>query len=92
MRDQSGRPLITVPLPSTSTVCCHGQRLPASYANFLIANKIVVVPAFGDANDQRACQILKELFPDREIVSLDARYLVVGLGGFHCVTQQVPAV
>jgi agmatine deiminase len=67
-----------------------GQRLPASYANFYIANNLVVVPTFNDANDRVALNQLAELFPDREIVGIGCRDLVLGLGTLHCMTQQQP--
>ena len=69
-----------------------GQRLPASYANFYIANKVVLLPAFNAPNDQVASHILQRCFPNRRIVQIDCRDLVWGLGAFHCLTQQQPAV
>ena len=66
------------------------HRLPASYANFYIANGRVLVPTFNDANDRRALSKLAELFPDREIVGIHAVDLVWGLGTVHCLTQQEP--
>jgi agmatine deiminase len=68
------------------------QRLPASYANFYIANKVVLLPVFGDANDKWACAVLEKAFPDREIVPIDCRELIWGLGAFHCLTQQQPRI
>jgi agmatine deiminase len=68
------------------------QRLPASYANFYIANKSVLVPTYGHINDEKACAILQGLFPDRKVVGIDCRHLIWGLGSIHCVTQQQPAV
>jgi len=68
-----------------------GQRLPASYANFYIANAVVVVPTFNDPADRRALQILAELFPTRRVVGIHAVDLVLGLGTLHCMTQQEPA-
>ena len=79
-----------VPLPMPPAVAINGQRLPASFANFYIANGVVIVPAFETQSDQRAKDILAELFPDREVVSLPARNIVFGLGAFHCMTQQEP--
>ncbi len=67
-----------------------GERLPASYVNFYIANHSVVVPQFGDEHDHLACEILKPLFPDREIVPIFARDILVGGGNIHCITQQIP--
>jgi agmatine deiminase len=68
-----------------------GERLPASYANYYVANEIVLVPAFGVPQDRSAISILSSCFPDRRMLSIDCRDLVVGLGGLHCLTQQVPA-
>jgi agmatine deiminase len=65
-------------------------RLPASYANFYIANKVVLVPVFGDGADARALGILGEVFPGRRIVGLQCADVVAGLGAIHCVTQQEP--
>jgi agmatine deiminase len=69
-----------------------GQRLPASYANFYIANKIVLVPTFNDPADRIALDTLARLFPDREIVPIYCRDLVLGLGTIHCMTQQLPHI
>ena len=68
-----------------------GLRLPASYANFYIANGAVLVPAFNDPHDRVALGILAELFPDREVIGIHAVDLVWGLGTLHCMTQQEPA-
>jgi agmatine deiminase len=65
-------------------------RLPASYANFYIANGLVVVPQFNDPADSRACEILSHLFPCRQICPLPALDLIWGLGAYHCATQQEP--
>jgi agmatine deiminase len=67
-----------------------GQRLPASYANFYIANGIVLVPMFGDPNDRVALNTLARLFPDRRIIGIYSRDLVLGLGTLHCMTMQQP--
>ena len=67
-----------------------GQRLPASYANFYIANEIVLVPTFRHANDQRALEILQTEFPDRKVIGVDSTELIWGLGSFHCISQQEP--
>ena len=69
-----------------------GLRLPASYANFYIANEIVLLPVFGERNDAWAESVLREVFPARKIVPIDCRELIWGLGAFHCLTQQQPAV
>ena len=68
-----------------------GQRLPASYANFYIANAVVLVPTFNDPADRRALAILAELFPTRRVVGIHAVDLVLGLGTVHCMTLQEPA-
>jgi agmatine deiminase len=78
-------------LPMPEPVFFDGQRLPASYANFYVANNIVLAPAFNDANDRVALNKLRELFPDRKIVGIAARDLVLGLGTLHCMTQQQPS-
>lgn len=69
-----------------------GDRLAASYANFYIVNSAVIFPLFGDPNDEKAKETLKESFPDREIVGIYAREILLGGGNIHCITQQVPAV
>jgi agmatine deiminase len=91
MKDQDGRPLRVETLPMPAPVYFDGQRLPASYANFYIANKIVIVPTFNDPNDRVALNTLAGLFPDREVVGIACRDLVLGLGTLHCMTQQQPA-
>ncbi len=78
-------------LPMPRPVYFDEQRLPASYANFYIANKLVLVPTFNDPNDRIALNRLAELFPDREVVGIASRDLVLGLGTLHCLTQQQPA-
>jgi len=87
-----GRPLAVVELPMPRPVEHEGERLPASYANFLIANRVVLLPVFGDPQDAAATSTLGKLFPGRRVVPIDCRDLVLGLGTFHCLTQQVPAV
>ena len=89
--DQDGNPLRVVELPMPAPVVFDGQRLPASYANFLIANGRVLVPTFNDSADRVALAILADLFPDREVVGIHAVDLVWGLGTIHCMTQQEPA-
>ena len=91
MKDQDGRPLHVETLPMPEPVAFNGQRLPASYANFYIANKLVLVPVFSDVNDRVALNTLAKLFPDREVVGICCRDLVLGLGTIHCMTQQLPA-
>lgn len=83
--------LNVVELPMPKPVIFEGERLPASYANFLITNKAVIVPTFNDANDRIALNILAELFPGREVIGIHAVDLVWGLGTIHCLSQQQPA-
>ena len=90
MRDQDGRPLTVVTLPMPRAVRHEDQRLPASYANFYIANGLVLLPAYDPERDAEASAVLARLLPDREIVPIDCTELVWGLGAFHCVTQQWP--
>jgi agmatine deiminase len=90
MKDQDGQPLHVETLPMPSPVYFDGQRLPASYANFYIANKIVIVPTFNDPNDRIALNTLARLFPTREVVGIACRDLALGLGTLHCMTQQQP--
>jgi agmatine deiminase len=84
------RELRVVTLPMPEPVWFDGQRLPASYANFYIANGLVLVPVFGDAKDRVALNTLARLFPGREVVGIHCRDLVLGLGTLHCMTQQEP--
>jgi agmatine deiminase len=90
--DQNGKPLAIIELPMPGPVAFEGRRLPASYANFYIANGIVLVPVFNDPNDRVALDILADLFPDREIVGIYSGDLIWGFGAMHCMTQQQPAV
>jgi len=79
-------------LPMPKNIVREGLRLPASYANFYIANTQVLVPIFGDPNDEIALSVLRECFPDRHVIGIDCRELIWGLGTFHCLTQQQPTV
>ncbi len=90
--DQDGKPLAIVELPMPAPVIFEKRRLPASYANFYIANRIVLVPVFNDPNDRFALDIMADLFPDREVVGIYCGDLVWGFGTIHCMTQQQPAV
>jgi agmatine deiminase len=92
MKDLDGRAFRIETLPMPAPVFFDGQRLPASYANFYIANKIVLVPTFNDPNDRVALNTLAGLFPDREVVGIACRDLVLGLGTIHCMTQQQPSI
>ncbi len=91
MRDQDGRALRIETLPMPHPVFFDGQRLPASYANFYIANSMVLVPTFNDASDRLALNKLAELFSDRKIIGIASTDLVLGLGTLHCMTQQQPS-
>jgi len=86
--------IVTLPMPGvvggSSTSARDLERLPASYANFYIANSVVLAPIFGDRNDERAMEILQNLFPDRRVVGINCEPLVWGMGTIHCVTQQQP--
>ena len=90
-RDQSGKPLNIVELPMPGPLVFEQRRLPASYANFYIANGIVLVPVFNDPNDRIALDTLASLFPTRDVVPIFSGDLVWGLGTMHCMTQQQPA-
>lgn len=93
MRLGNGKQLNIVELPMPHAVVYEDQRLPASYANFYIGNKCVVVPTFHDGkNDDKALDILQGCFPDRKVVGLDSTDLIWGLGSFHCLSQQEPAI
>ncbi len=90
-RDQDGKQLNVVELPMPQPVVFEGRRLPASYANFYIANGVVLAPAFNRPNDRIALNTLAELFPAREIVPIYSGDFIWGLGAMHCMTQQQPA-
>jgi agmatine deiminase len=83
--------LEVVELPMPEPLYSAGQRLPASYANFYIANELVLLPVFACAADDHAAGVLRSCFPGRRVVGVDARALVQGLGAIHCLTQQIPA-
>jgi agmatine deiminase len=85
-----GKRITTVPLPMPAPVIFEGMRLPASYANFYIANECVLVPTFNDTNDRNALGILAELFPKRRVIGIHALDLVWGLGTIHCLTHELP--
>ncbi len=90
-RNLRNQPFEIVELPMPAPVVFHGQRLPASYANFYIANNTVLVPTFNDPNDRHALNIIAACFPDRTITGIHATDLVWGLGTLHCLSQQEPA-
>lgn len=90
--DAAGRPLEVVKLPLPRKIVFDSQVLPASYLNFYIANRTVLVPTFNDEKDRQALQIIADLFPGRRIVGIHSVDLVLGFGTIHCLTQQQPAV
>jgi agmatine deiminase len=90
-KNHAGWPLRVEELPMPAPIYFNGQRLPASYANFYIANKLVLVPVFNDPNDRIALNVLAKYFFDREVIGVYCRDLVLGLGTIHCLTQQIPA-
>ena len=92
LRLESGKQMNIVELPMPSPVIYEDQRLPASYANFYIANKYVVVPTFRDKNDDRALDILQSCFTDRKVIGIDSTDIIWGLGSFHCLSQQEPEI
>ena len=92
MTDQDGRQLRVVTLPMPRPLYHDGQRLPASYANFYIANGVVLLPTYDPDRDEQARTTLQSLFPTREVIGIDCTDLVWGLGAFHCVTQQWPSL
>jgi agmatine deiminase len=91
MKDEHGRPFRVISLPMPRAIEREGQRLPASYANFYIANEAVLVPTYRDPNDASALALLQNEFKDRRVVGVDSTELIWGLGSFHCITQQEPA-
>jgi len=91
MRIQNGKQLNIVELPMPSPYYYDDQRLPASYANFYIANQAVIVPIFNCKEDDKAIQILETCFTDRPVVAIDSTEIIWGLGSFHCLSQQEPA-
>jgi agmatine deiminase len=90
MRLPSGKPLNIIELPMPDAVIYEDQRLPASYANFYIANAAVIVPTFRCENDTRALDILEKCFPHRKVIGIDSTDIIWGLGSFHCLSQQEP--
>jgi agmatine deiminase len=85
-------PIDVITLPMPKEIVREGLRLPASYANFYIANTCLLVPTFADSADEAALSVLRECFPSRRVIGIDCRELIWGLGAFHCLTQQRPAV
>jgi agmatine deiminase len=92
MRLLNGKQLNVIELPMPDAVIFEDQRLPASYANFYISNKHVIVPTYRCDNDDKALQIIADSFKDREVVGIDSTEIIWGLGSFHCLSQQEPAI
>jgi agmatine deiminase len=92
MRLLNGKQLNIVELPMPKAVIYEDQRLPASYANFYIANESVIVPTFRCDRDEKALQIISDCMPGRRVVGIDSTEIIWGLGSFHCLSQQEPAV
>ena len=92
MRLLNGKQLNIVELPMPDAVYYDGQRLPASYANFYISNAAVVVPTYRSKNDDKALDILTQCFSDRKVIGIDSTDIIWGLGSFHCLSQQEPAI
>lgn len=92
MTGLDGQPLNVVKLPMPEPVYYDGERLPASYANFYIANTAVLVPTYRCSRDQQAIDILQQCFPGREVIGIDCHDLIWGLGAIHCVTHEEPAL
>ncbi|GAB3012090.1 agmatine deiminase family protein [Niabella terrae] len=92
MRLADGRQLNIIEIPMPGPVIWEDQRLPASYANFYIANKSVIVPTYRSVHDEKALGLIQECFPDRQVVGIDSSDIIWGLGSFHCLSQQEPAV
>jgi len=92
MRLLNGKQLNIIELPMPEPIFYEGQRLPASYANFYIANSAVIMPTYRGANDDRALDILQQCFPGKKVVGIDSTDIIWGLGSFHCLSQQEPEV
>jgi agmatine deiminase len=92
LRLGNGKQMDIAELPMPSAIIYDGMRLPASYANFYISNKYVIVPVFRDKNDEKALDVLQSCFKERTVVGLDSVDLIWGLGSFHCLSQQEPHV
>ena len=92
MKLLNGKAINVIELPMPSPIVYEGQRLPASYGNFYVCNRFVIVPTFRDPNDHRALEILQSAFPTHEIAGVDSVDIIWGLGSFHCLSQQEPAL
>lgn len=92
MRLLNGSQLNIIELPMPDVVVYEDQRLPASYANFYIANKSIIAPTFRCKKDDIALEIISSCFPERKVIGIDSTEIIWGLGSFHCLSQQEPAV
>ena len=92
MRLLNGKQLNIVEIPMPDQVIWEDQRLPASYANFYISNKSVIVPTFRSAKDEQVLQTIQSCFPGREVIGIDSTDIIWGLGSFHCLSQQEPEI
>ncbi|MBI1884064.1 MAG: agmatine deiminase family protein [Chlamydiae bacterium] len=91
-KNEKGEKLNVIPFPMPGVVSYEGDRLPASYANFYIANGVVLTPIFGHSNDEKALKTLQKLFANRKVIGIRCENMVIGLGAIHCVTQQQPKI
>ncbi|MBS1653953.1 MAG: agmatine deiminase family protein [Bacteroidetes bacterium] len=92
MRLWNGKQMNIIEIPMPDELIYQDQRLPASYANFYIANKSVIVPTYRSDKDEKVLQIIQDCFPGREVIGIDSTDIIWGLGSFHCLSQQEPAV
>ncbi|MBC7916119.1 MAG: agmatine deiminase family protein [Pyrinomonadaceae bacterium] len=92
MRLLNGKQLNVIELPMPDAIIYEDMRLPASYANFYISNKHVIVPTYRSGNDDKALEIIAGCFPEREVIGIDSTEIIWGLGSFHCLSQQEPSV
>jgi agmatine deiminase len=92
MRLLDGKQIDIIELPMPPPVVFEGRRLPASYANFYITNKSIIVPTFRCKEDTKALRLMEECFPDRQVTGIDSVDIIWGLGSFHCLSQQEPRV
>ena len=90
-RDQDGNPFNLISLPFTRPIYDEDERLPSTYANFLILNEAVLVPVYNDPNDDEALEVLKQAFPQRKVIPIDSQTLIRQHGSLHCVTMQFPS-
>ena len=92
MRLLNGKQLNIIELPMPDEIFYEGQRLPASYANFYIANNVVIVPLYKCDKDEKALEIIQQCFPSRKIIGINSVDIIWGLGSFHCLSQQEPTI